>query len=399
MKIKDDFTLTGTPHWLLSAGINSVLFICIAAAIAALLYLFDFGSTITIPLVLSFVVGVIAFPLVKLLDRVKLPRTISSLIVVAVVVILGYASIQITVSGVINQAPAIGHQLLNGIGVAGEKTNDMLLSAGISQKDIDSSLSQLMDSIENALSGGGSSTTNSSGVSDTALSGISKGLLSGFSTITGLLSGLFGLIFGLFIGALLLFYMLKDYENIIEWVGAHLGVAPCIGSGLVDDAVSSMRDYFKGVTITAIIVSLGVGVGLLFLQVPLVVPIMIVTFLTSYIPFFGALIAGLFACLIALGSGGVGSAIFALAIVILAQNILQSIAQNKFLGESLDMHPIVVLAITIAGSTFAGLLGATLAAPILATILRARARLRLAKELEISGEDSAAIEEVVLHHH
>lgn len=399
MKIKDDFTLTGTPRWLLSAGINSILFICIAAAVAALLYLFDFGSTITIPLVLSFVVGVIAFPLVKLLDRIKLPRTVSSLVVVAVVVILGYASIQITVSGVINQAPAIGHQLLNGIEIAGEKTNDMLLSAGISQKDIDSSVSQLMDSIENTLSGESSGTTSNAGVVDSALSGISQGLLSGFSTLTGLLSGLFGLTFGLFIGALLLFYMLKDYENIIEWVGAHLGVAPCIGSGLVDDAVSSMRDYFKGVTITAVIVTLGVGVGLLALKVPLVVPIMIVTFLTSYIPFFGALIAGLFACLIALGSGGVGSAALTLVVVILAQNILQSIAQNKFLGESLDMHPIVVLAITIAGSTFAGLLGATLAAPILATVLRARARLRLAKELEVKGEDSASIEEVVLHRH
>lgn len=399
MNRKKELELAGTPHWLLSAGINSVLFICIVAAIAALLYLFDFGSAITIPLILSFVVGVIAFPLVKFLDRIKLPRAISSIVVVAVVVILGYASIQITVSGVINQAPAIGHQLLNGIDIAGEKTNDMLLSAGISQKDIDSSMSQLMDSIEKTLSGGDSSTNNSSSISDSALTGISQGLLSGFSTITGLLSGIFGLIFGLFIGALLLFYVLKDYENIIEWVGAHLGVAPCIGSGLVDDAVSSMRDYFKGVTITAVIVTLGVGVGLLVLRVPLVVPIMIVTFLTSYIPFFGALIAGLFACLIALGSGGVGSAALTLVVVILAQNILQSIAQNKFLGESLDIHPIVVLAITIAGSTFAGLLGATLAAPILATILRARARLQLAKELEVSGEDSAAIEDVVLHHH
>ena len=100
----------------------------------------------------------------------------------------------------------------------------------------------------------------------------------------------------------------------------------------------------------------------------------------SYIPFFGAIISGAFACLIALGSGGLTSAVIALLVVLVIQNVLQAVINAKFMGDSLNLHPIVVLAVTIVGSIFGGLLGTTLAAPALAMVLRARKRLVEAKE-------------------
>jgi len=68
--------------------------------------------------------------------------------------------------------------------------------------------------------------------------------------------------------------------------------------------------------------------------------------------------------------------------VLVAQNVLQAIINAKFMGDSLDLHPIVVLAITIIGSIFGGLLGTMLAAPILAMVLRARRRLMALRQTD-----------------
>jgi putative heme transporter len=51
-----------------------------------------------------------------------------------------------------------------------------------------------------------------------------------------------------------------------------------------------------------------VGLGAVVLGVPLAVPIAIVTFVTSDIPFFGAFFAGAFAVVIALGAKGLSVA-------------------------------------------------------------------------------------------
>lgn len=387
----------GTPHWLMSAGINSLLVIAIVAAIAVVLYVFNLAAAITIPLVIAFVIGIISFPLVRMLDKIKFPRALSAAIVIAIVLAIVVASVQLTVTGVVQQAPAIGSQLISGVENLGTGLNELLVSYGVPEEQIDVSINQIIDSIQNTITGTGDPTPESSSdLNGDVMSKIMQGVFSGVNTLRGLLSGIAGMLFGMFIGAIILFYLLMDYENITSWIGAHLGVTPCLGEGIVNDVTTSLRDYFRGTTLTAVVVALGVGGGLMILKVPLIIPIMIVTFLTAYIPYFGALIAGAFACLIALGSGGLATALLALVVVVVAQNFLQSIVNAKFLGDSLDVHPIAILAMTIAGSTFLGLLGATLAAPLLAMSLRARTRVKLMRSLEEAGRPLSDIEQAVL---
>jgi hypothetical protein len=54
---------------------------------------------------------------------------------------------------------------------------------------------------------------------------------------------------------------------------------------------------------------------------------LIVTFVTSYIPFFGAFLAGAFAVLIALGAKRLSVALAMLAITLLASNSLQNLLE------------------------------------------------------------------------
>jgi len=105
-----------------------------------------------------------------------------------------------------------------------------------------------------------------------------------------------------------------------------------------------------------------------------------VTFMLSYIPFFGAIVSGAFAVLIALGAGGPQLAIEALVVVLFAQNILQSVVQSWAIGSALSLHPLVVLIATTVGGIFGGLIGGMLGAPVAAMFVRGIQRIRAASD-------------------
>ena len=80
---------------------------------------------------------------------------------------------------------------------------------------------------------------------------------------------------------------------------------PAAGRDLITGGViRSLRGYFRGVTIVAAFNGVVVGLGALMLGVPLAGTIGVVTFVTAYIPYIGAFVAGAFAVVIALGAKG-----------------------------------------------------------------------------------------------
>ncbi len=64
-----------------------------------------------------------------------------------------------------------------------------------------------------------------------------------------------------------------------------------------------------------------------------------------------------------------------LAVVLLTQNVLQTIMLTKLSSDQLHIHPIVNLSSTIIGATLAGILGATLSAPLVAIVMATHRRL------------------------
>lgn len=401
---KISFEIPGVPHLLLAAGINIMLVLILAVGIAGLLYLVQLTSSVTVPLIIAIVVGMISYPLVRLGDRVKLPRAVSALVVIALVIALVWMAIALTVSGVIDQGPAIVEQTVAGLESLRDGLNDLLHRGGFSG-DVNDLVDELLDSATKAVVGEPAAGDGE----PTSLSGAVVALLFNggaiFTALEGFLGGsqvasafgqVFGFLFSLFIGITLLYYILSDYDNVFEWIGAHLGVPNDVGRGLVVDATDSMRGYFRGTTISALAVALATGVALWILGVPLVIPIAIVTFLLGYIPYLGALVAGAFAVLIALGSQGLVAAVWVIVVSIVFNNVLQTIINARFLGESLDLHPIVVLVSTIIGSIFAGLLGATLGAPIAAMLVRMNRRLRDARSGVLGPAFEADLENAAL---
>jgi len=98
--------------------------------------------------------------------------------------------------------------------------------------------------------------------------------------------------------------------------------------------------------------------------VPLAGTIAIVTFVTAYIPYLGAFVAGAFAVILALGAQGTTTAVIMLVIVLLANGLLQNIFQPIAFGATLRLNPLVVLIVTIGAGCLFGMIGLVLAAPL-----------------------------------
>ena len=107
------------------------------------------------------------------------------------------------------------------------------------------------------------------------------------------------------------------------------------------------------------------------LGVPLALTIALVSFVTSYVPYLGAFVAGAFAVLIAYGSGGLGVALAMLAIVLLANNTIQNLVEPFAFGARLRLHPLAVLLTVTTAAMLFGVMGAVLAAPLTSAAVNA----------------------------
>ena len=94
------------------------------------------------------------------------------------------------------------------------------------------------------------------------------------------------------------------------------------------------------------------------LGVPLAGTIAVVSFVTAYVPI-RAFVAGGFAVVLALGSEGPTTAAIMLAIVLLANGMLQNILQPIAFGATLGLNPLIVLIVTLSAGALFGWSGSS----------------------------------------
>jgi predicted PurR-regulated permease PerM len=195
-----------------------------------------------------------------------------------------------------------------------------------------------------------------------ALATFTHGVVSG---IQGIASLAFGLSFTVFA----VFFLLKDGRKLHGWFDGHLGVPQPVAETITGNVIHSVRRYFLGVTIVAAFNGVVVSLAAWILDVPLAGTIGVVTFVTAYVPFIGAVVAGAFAVLLALGAKGVTVALIMLVVVILANGMLQNIVQPIAFGATLDLNPLLILVVTIGFGSLFGMVGLVLAAPLTSAVI------------------------------
>ena len=291
-------------RWVPKVGVGAWSFVGFVIAAAIVAAALAAVSEIVLPLTFAAVLAVIFKPLVGTLERHKLKPTIA-----AGLIVLGLAALMIgvltaTVRGVVEQLDEIGSSV-----------DDALAKLAVDLEVDQDALDAARHAIEDA--------------SPTITDGALTHLLSGVGTIVGIASGLI-------LGALIMYYLLKDGTRLRRSMVARID--PAI-RGEVDDFIGDscriLRDYGQGRTIMSAIVSVVIGVASLLLGLPLVFTIIVVNFIGGYIPYIGAFLGGGLAVIVALGDGGIGVA----AVMLLVVRRLQPAAGELRRTQGDGPHP------------------------------------------------------------
>jgi predicted PurR-regulated permease PerM len=336
-----------TPGWLRDLGRTSWLLVGLLLVLLGLIWLLAETYTIVGPMVCAMIVAVVAMPLVRWLDR-HMPRALAAALVLLAVAALAVLIVVIVIAGITGQSAELSAQASAGL----EKIQGWMKSAGVDSSSASGATSTAKHAASQMIS--------------TLVHGIVHG-------IRGLASVLFGLSFA----ALGTFFLLKDGPQMRRWVDRHVGIPEPVAHTVSSSVINSLRGYFRGVTLVAGFNGVVVGLAALILDVPLAGTIAVVTFVTAYVPYIGAVLAGTFAVLLALGAQGTGVAVAMLIVVILANGLLQNIVQPFAMGSALHLNPLVVLVVTIGAGCLFGMLGLVLAAPLVSAATQVAKQLSL----------------------
>ncbi|MCZ2827782.1 AI-2E family transporter [Modestobacter sp. VKM Ac-2986] len=172
-------------------------------------------------------------------------------------------------------------------------------------------------------------------------------------------------------GALLtlftLFFFLMDGRQIWLWV---VGLTPANSQAHLDEAARrswrTLISYVRATVVVAAFDAVVIGVALLFLGTPLVVPLAALVFLGAFVPIIGSFLAGTVSVLVTLVAVGPVRALIALGVIVLVMQLEGHVLQPLLLGRAVSVHPLAVVLGIAGGLLVGGIFGALIAVPVIA---------------------------------
>ena len=302
-------------------------------------------SEIMLPLLFAAVLAVIFKPFVGKLERRGLKPTLAAGLIVLGLLALMTIVLVATARGIVEQRDEIGASV----------------DAALANASDDLSIDQ--EALEEARAAAEKTTP-------AVAEGFVTKIVSGLEALVGLASGLI-------LGALIMYYLLKDGTSLRRSLVAKVdaSIRDEVDS-FITDACRILRSYGQGRTVMSAIVAAVVGLAALLLGLPLVFTIIVANFIGGYIPYIGAFLGGGLAVIVAWGDGGLGVAALMLVVVLASNLLLENFVEPKVMGRTLDIHPLLVLVVTALGGFLFGIVGLILAVPFTVIGVNAVGRLR-----------------------
>jgi putative heme transporter len=349
------------PSWLATATAWAWRLLVLVAAAGVILVLLTRLYLVSLPVIIALILATLCVPPARALEARGVHRTGAAAIVVIGGVIAFGGVLAALTPPFITQVQDLQPTIAEAVDRLFE-----LLETGPLGWDREEVMGYLEDALEAARERGGE---------------IAGQLVSGAAIAVQSLAALS-------LAVVLLFFFVKDGEQLVDWVLArtpvdHQETMRAVGRR----AWTALAGFVRGTAAVALIDAIGIGVGLAIVGVPLVLPIAVLVFFGGFIPVIGAFVTGLLAVLVALAAGGLQQALIVFAIVLAVQQIESNVLQPVIMRRAVSLHPVVILAALTAGATLVGVIGAFLAVPVAAVISAVGNELRLRHEAAQVGAE------------
>ncbi|HRI57319.1 MAG TPA: AI-2E family transporter [Anaerolineae bacterium] len=332
-----------------------------------------------IPLIaLAAVIAYILQPAVGWLERHRLPRGLgTALCLLLLIVFLALLPVLLT-PPTVNGVRSIIDVLIQLPEELDQWTTDIIerqptISLGGVTLDLAATLEEMQSSTEEAMSQ--FRLPSLSALLEYTLTGLrtAGGIV---ETAAGIASTVVSAAFSTLLLAVLIFFLTKDGRRAGSWLQQM--ILPEYQPEMIElgrrlDLV--WKSFFRGQLLLALVVGAIVFVATSLLGLPGALVLGILAGVLEVIPNLGPVLALIPAVLVALVQGSntlpVSNLVFALIVVgvyVLIQQIENNFLVPRIMGQSLNLHPLFVLVGVVVGASFAGVLGAFLAAPVLASL-------------------------------
>lgn len=309
----------------------------VAAGVAVVIVALAHLRLLVLPMIVALLLATVLVPPVGLLQRLGLPRLLATW-----VVLLGAAGVlgglvAVTAPTVAEEFRGLGPTVEQGI----RQVQGWLVEGPLELSEAE--IQRYTDQVAEQLRSSGRS--------------IASGVLAGAVLVTEVIAGILLIL-------VLVFFFVKDGEKMCEFGlrqlrQEHQDLARALGRR----GWSALGAYVRGTALVAVVDATIIGLGLVLIGVPLVAPLVLLTFFGAFFPLVGAVAAGSVAVLVALVSGGFADALLTLGVVVVVQQVEGDLVAPLVLGRAVRLHPIVILMALTAGAIVGGLIGAFLAVP------------------------------------
>jgi predicted PurR-regulated permease PerM len=329
----------------LAWGVGSV------AALLGLVWLAMAVRSVSIPLLLAFILAYFLAPVVKTLAKRGLPppAAIALILVGAALVLFGAGAL-------------LGPQLAEEFADLPEKTRDMaerLMAWAETRFDVD--LGEARAELRSMLA------ERIGELDQGAVAGPASRVL---AAIYGGAMGTFSVLVGLVMTVVFTFFMLRDFDRLVaaarELVPPRF--RPFVGDRAreIDRAMSS---FLRGQLSVAGILAVLYVVGFLIVGLPLAVAVGLIAGLGNVIPFVGTAVGVVLATgLVLMEDPGWTMLLSTWGVFVVVQLLEGWVITPRIVGESLDLSPfVVIVAVLVFGELF-GFVGVLVAVPLTAVI-------------------------------
>jgi predicted PurR-regulated permease PerM len=184
-------------------------------------------------------------------------------------------------------------------------------------------------------------------------------------------SGAFGFVVGLFIIPFWLFYVMKDKDRGITALNNMLPRAWRNDIWRIFRIINGiLSSYIRGQLLLGLAVGVSVTVGMLIVGAPYAILLGLISGLTEIVPVIGPILGAIpGVALAAFHLEGWVMVLKVLAVYIIVQQLENNLLVPKIQGDSVKLHPSIIMVAIVVGSQVMGLVGLIIAVPV-AAILR-----------------------------
>ncbi len=315
-----------------------LVFVAVAAALWGLARMWS----VVWPVIIALFLTTLTWPLTRVLRRRGWPAALAALLVTVLFLVAVLGIVALIAVPVASQSGELTAGVVDGI----EKVREW--AAGPPLNIGDDEITAALDSAAARVQGsvGSLVTTVATGVA---------------TTVSSLVTAVLALF--------LMFFFLKDGPRFLPWLARQLpGRLAKDVPVLAERAWDTLGAFMRSQALVGLLDAVFIGLGLWILDVPLVLPLTVLTFVSAFVPIVGAVFAGFVAVLIALVSNGPTDALIMLAIIVVVQQLEGNVFQPMLQSRSLGLHGAVILLAVTLGGSLAGIVGSLLAVPVTAVI-------------------------------